>query len=221
MAQQSHANASLSPAEKNIVTIAAFTANGDLKKLDTALRTGLDAGLTVNECKEVLIQMYAYAGFPRSLNGINTLMQVLGDRKKSGKTDIDGKDASPLPANADKDDYGAKVRATLAGQSAIPAPAGYQLFAPTIDAFLKQHLFADIFARDALDFKQRELATISALAAMTGTQGQLRFHLKAAMNTGLSEEQLKDFVAVLAESLGSETATNVQDILTEVLGQKP
>jgi hypothetical protein len=40
------------------IPIAAFTANGDLEKLRTALSAGLDAGLTVNEIKEILVQMY-------------------------------------------------------------------------------------------------------------------------------------------------------------------
>jgi 4-carboxymuconolactone decarboxylase len=62
----------LSPKQQGIVTISAFTANGDPEKLKTALNEGLDAGLTVNEIKEVLVQLYACAGFPRSLNAINT-----------------------------------------------------------------------------------------------------------------------------------------------------
>ena len=42
----------------------------------------LDNGMTVNEVKEVLVQMYAYCGFPRSLNGINTLIAVLDETPK-------------------------------------------------------------------------------------------------------------------------------------------
>ena len=57
-----------------MIPITAFTANSDLEKLRRALNEGLDAGLTVNEIKEVLVHLYAYAGFPRSLNGINTFM---------------------------------------------------------------------------------------------------------------------------------------------------
>ena len=65
-AQNMDANQALSAKQQSIVTIAAFTANGDLQKLKTALNEGLDAGLTVNEIKEVLVQMYAYCGFPRA-----------------------------------------------------------------------------------------------------------------------------------------------------------
>ena len=39
---------------------------------------------TVNEIKEILVQMYAYAGFPRSLNGIHTFMAVMDERQVEG-----------------------------------------------------------------------------------------------------------------------------------------
>jgi alkylhydroperoxidase/carboxymuconolactone decarboxylase family protein YurZ len=80
-------------------------------------------------------------------------------------------------------------RACSATIEVIPPPSGFQLFAPATDRFLKEHLFADIFARDNLDMQSRELTTISALASMTGTAGQLRFHLGATMNMGLTETQ--------------------------------
>ncbi|MCB0160022.1 MAG: carboxymuconolactone decarboxylase family protein, partial [Caldilineaceae bacterium] len=88
----------LSATQRSIIPIAAFTANGDLDQLKRALAAGLDAGLTVNEVKEILVQLYAYAGFPRSLNGINTLMTLLDERQAQGITDEAGADASPLPA---------------------------------------------------------------------------------------------------------------------------
>ena len=102
------AQQALSAKQHSIIPIAAFTANGDLAKLSTALHAGLDAGLTVNEIKEILVQMYAYAGFPRSLNGINTFMAVMDERHAKGITDAMGKDASPVPADMNKDAYGAQ-----------------------------------------------------------------------------------------------------------------
>ncbi len=207
----------LSPKQQSIVTISAFTANGDLEKLKTALDDGLNAGLTVNEIKEILVQLYAYTGFPRSLNGIGTFMAVMEERQRKGIKDEIGKEASPLPVDMNKDEYGARVRATLAGQETIPPPSGYQVFAPVIDRFLKEHLFADIFVRDNLDYQSRELVTISALANMTGTAGQLRFHLGAAMNTGLTEAQMKDFLSVLQSKVGRKEAESASEILAEVL----
>ena len=210
-------NQALSAKQKSIIAIAAFTANGELEKLRTALNEGLDSGLTVNEIKEILVQMYAYAGFPRSLNGINTFMTIMDERRAKGIQDEIGKEASPVPADMNRSEYGANVRAKLAGQETIPPPSGYQLFTPVIDTFLKEHLFADIFVRGILDYQSRELATISALASMTGTSGQLQFHLGAAMNTGLTEAQLKDFIAVLEARVGKKEAEIASQTLKKVL----
>jgi 4-carboxymuconolactone decarboxylase len=216
-AQTMDAPQALSTKQHSIIPIAAYTANGDLDKLRPALHAGLEAGLTVNEIKEILVQMYAYAGFPRSLNGITAFMAVMDERQAKGIKDEMGKEASPVPADMNKDAYGAQVRARLAGQDVIPPPSGYQLFTPVIDTFLKEHLFADIFARDNLDYQSRELATIAALASMPGTAGQLQFHLGAAMHTGLTAAQMQEFIAVLKAKVGTKEAESADAILRQVL----
>ena len=213
-------NQKLSARQQSIIPIAAFTANGDLEKLKPALEEGLAAGLAVNEIKEILVHLYTYAGFPRSLNGINTFMALLKERQEQGIEDEIGKEASPLPTDMDRDEYGANVRAKLAGWETIPPPGGYQLFAPIIDTFLKEHLFADIFARDVLDFQSRELVTISALASMTGTAGQLYFQFGAAMNTGLSEAQIHEFTAVLKAEVGQQEAEGATAVFNQVLSSR-
>ena len=76
-----NANQSLNPQQRSIVSITALTAVGNIEHLKTQLNAGLDAGLTINEIKEVLVQLYAYCGFPRSLNGINTFMSVVEEKK--------------------------------------------------------------------------------------------------------------------------------------------
>lgn len=144
--------------QQSMVLVSAYTANGDLERLRPALIQALDAGLSINEVKEVLTHLYAYIGFPRSLNGLQVFMEVLEQRRARGITDTEGKTASPLPPSLDRDAYGARVRADLAGQKEIQPPSGVLAFAPVIDTFLKEHLFADIFARDVLDRKARECA---------------------------------------------------------------
>jgi len=211
----------LNDKQEKIVTIGAFTANGDLQKLRTALNEGLDAGLTINEIKEILVQMYAYAGFPRSLNGINTFMGVLEERKQRGIKDELGKEASPLSTDINKDKYGEEVRSRLSGTQVAPAKSGYQLFAPAIDVFLKEHLFADIFGRDNLDIQSREIVTISALASMEGVNPMLQFHLDAGMNVGLTEAQVRSLISVLESRVGKKEADNANEILSKVLSSRP
>lgn len=81
----------LSARQQVIPLIAASMASSQMDKLNAALNQGLDAGLTINEAKEILIQLYAYTGFPRSLNALNELMKVVETRKQRGIEDIEGK----------------------------------------------------------------------------------------------------------------------------------
>lgn len=71
----------LTQRQQALIPVASFAAAGDLDALDGALRDALNAGMTVNDGKEVLVQLYAYAGFPRSLNALGTFMKVVEDRK--------------------------------------------------------------------------------------------------------------------------------------------
>jgi 4-carboxymuconolactone decarboxylase len=214
-------NETLSARQEKIIPIAAFTANGNMPKLETALSEGLDAGLTVNEIKEILIHTYAYAGFPRALNGINKYITVMDKRKEQGKNDKTGKEATPVPSDFDKTAYGHKVRNSLVGRDISKRTSGYPVFTPIIDQFLVEHLFADIFYRDVLNYQERELATISILAAMPGTEAQLKAHLRVSMNVGLSKAQLEDYVAVLRQEVSANSADRAAETLNDLLGISP
>lgn len=204
----------LTARQQGIVPIAAFTANGNLGSLRTALNNGLDAGLTVNEIKEVLVQLYAYAGFPRSLNGLATFMTVMEERGKKGIKDRMGKEASPIPTDKSILEIGTENQTRLIGQ---PVKGALYDFAPAIDRFLKAHLFGDIFQRDVLSWQDRELATVSALAAIDGVNPQLKGHLAIARHNGLTAEQLREFVRVLRDTCGPKLGDNAGGVLDDVL----
>lgn len=215
---QAQENQKLSDRHKAMIPIAAFTASGDMPRLETALTEGMEAGLTVNEIKEILVHTYAYAGFPRALNGINAYMAVMAGRKDKGITDNDGKAATLVPAGFDRTAHGHQVRNALAGRDISNRTNGYPVFTPVIDQFLVNHLFGEIFYRDVLSHQDREVATVSILAAMMGTEAQLKTHLQICMNVGMSKAQLADFVEVLRQKVGAESAERAAATLNELLG---
>ena len=180
----------LSPKERSIVLISAYTARGDMPNLQLVLAAGLDAGLTVNEIKEVLIQLYAYCGFPLSLNALGEFMALVNER---GGKDAVGKPQGPMPTGSSLD-FGAANQTKLVG---APVKGALFEFAPTIDEYLKAHLFGDIFGRDILDWKTRELATIAALAAMDGVTPQLKSHIVIGRHNGLTEAQVEAILALV------------------------
>jgi 4-carboxymuconolactone decarboxylase len=198
----------LTKQEKSLAGISATTATGKLDLLKIQLIEGLDNGLTVNEIKETLTQLYAYCGFPRSLNAINTFSAVLSERKANNITDPEGE---KIIENTVKDKYeqGRKTLEQLTKTpQARPAP-GFGAFAPRIDAFLKEHLFADIFASKVLDFRKRELVTISALAAMEGVESQLKSHISMGRNTEITDAQLKELSVIIQKTVSTSQANTL------------
>ena len=191
------ASETLSAKQQTIPLIASFMAASDMHNLNAALNQGLDAGLTVSEAKEVLVQLYAYVGFPRSLNALGELMKVVEARKQRGIQDAPGREPSRVIPTGD-----ALLAVGKANQTKISgAPVQGPLFdfTPVINQFLQAHLFGDIFERDNLDWQSRELATVGALAATPGAEAQLRSHMAASMRVGLTAAQLRQLTQVLAE----------------------
>lgn len=203
---------------QHIVAISAFTTKGDLERLKIALTAALDAKLTINEIKEALTHLYAYCGFPRSIQGLNTLMAVLDTRKAQGITDETGKTASPIPDDLSKYERGKKVLEALTGQQQVTPPkSGYGAFSPEIDVFLKEHLFADIFGRDVLSYQDREIATITALVNLGGVEPMLKGHIGIALNIGMTEAQLNDLLSIIEANIGVNEANTGRKGLAEVM----
>lgn len=205
---------SLSAKEQGIIPIAAFTASGDMARLKTAIEAGLNAGLSINEIKEIQIQLYAYAGFPRALNGLATLMGVVDARKAKGINDPTGKKANPFPADKSSLELGRQVQTELSGK---PVTGPLFDFAPAINQLLQRHLFGDLFARGILDYQSREIVTLSALASMDGVDSQLMAHIRIATNVGLTKSQLSALALVLSQSVGKQEGDRVEQAIQAVL----
>ena len=212
------ANKVLAPREQAIVAVASYTGKGDLENLRQAFVQALDAGMTINEINEVLIHAYAYCGFPRSLRAIQTFMQVVEKRKADGITDAVGREASIVRDSRSRYERGRDVLAEISGIPADAPKAGYALFAPTIERFLKEHLFADLFERDLLTCRERELATVSVLAGVGGVEPMFGSHAAICMHLGVTPEQLSALLNIVEINLGktySEPLRKVLDQLTE------
>lgn len=205
----------LSVRQQAILPIAATAAVGDIARLNEALNRGLDAGLTVHELKEVLVQLYAYAGFPRSLNALGELMKVLEARRQRGIADAPGQAPSRRAPQGD-----ALLAAGTANQtrlSGAPVKGALFDFAPAIDEYLKTHLFGDIFERDNLDWPSRELATVGMLSALPGVESQLQSHIRIATNVGLSAGQLRQAAQVLAERVSTDAGRRANEAIARHL----
>ena len=197
---------------QDMAAIACLEAKGDTDGLGAAIRRGLDDGLTLNQIKEALSQLYAYTGFPRSLNALGTLQRITEDRRAAGIVDPEGPDAAPLPADYDALKRGTEVQHQLSGRDFNYA------FAPATDYYLKAHLFGDIFARNNLTHAERELVTIAALSGLHGVESQLKAHVRGARNMGLSDAALCAIPDALEQLVGEAEGYRARKAVAEIFG---
>ena len=190
----------LTERQKGLAACACLMAQGDLTRLEPAVRMALDNGVTINELKEAFSQLYAYTGFPRSLNALGVLNKVLESSPSFGGSQEGGsgwQEGKPWTRPAEWDDakkayeLGVKNQTQLSGR-----PFNYD-FCPQDDYYLKSHLFGDIFAGDQLSAADREIVTVAALSGLEGVAPQLAAHKQGAVNMGNSQQLVDELCAWL------------------------
>ncbi|QLI82765.1 carboxymuconolactone decarboxylase family protein [Chitinibacter fontanus] len=98
--------------------------------------------------------------------------------------------------------------------SHIDAEAGEQVIrslahiAPDLATYILEFAFGDVFCRPGLSLKQRELATIAALTAMGTAEPQLKVHIAAGLNVGLSQQEIVETMIQMAVYAGFPAALN-------------
>ena len=209
----------LSARQQAVPLMAAAMATSNMSALNTALNQGLDAGLSVSEAKEILVQLYAYSGFPRSLNALGELMKVVEARKQRGVQDDPGREPGRvIPVGDELLAVGKANQTRIAG---APVQGPLFDFVPVINQYLQAHLFGDIFERDNLDWQSRELATVAALAVTPGVEPQLRSHMAASLRVGLTAAQLRQLVQLLADQGDAGAAKRAGEALDSVQANQP
>ncbi|WP_299021956.1 carboxymuconolactone decarboxylase family protein [uncultured Photobacterium sp.] len=91
---------------------------------------------------------------------------------------------------------------------------------PDLAKYTIEYPFGDIYSRNGLDLKSREIATVAALTALGNCQPQLKVHLHAALNVGCTEEEIKEVVLQMSVYAGFPVALNGMFVVKEVLAER-
>ena len=183
----------LTERQRGLAACACLMAQGDLERLEPAVRTALDNGVTINELKEAFSQLYAYTGFPRSLNALGVLGKVLENKQENWQ------EGKPWTRPAEWDDAKKAYELGIKNQTQVSGrPFNYD-FCPQDDYYLKSHLFGDIFAGDQLTAADREIVTVAALSGLGKVAPQLAAHKRGAVNMGNSQEMVDELCAWLCQ----------------------
>ncbi|GAB6013339.1 carboxymuconolactone decarboxylase family protein [Viscerimonas tarda] len=207
---------SLDNKTKEVAAVSSLIAQGAIPQLKVHLNGALNSGCSINEVEEIILQMSVYAGFPKSINAMNALKEVLQERLEKGITDKKGTNLL-IRNNPDRYKIGVEYLSLLNKEQEQILRDNYGEISPELVRFTIEYGYGDIFSRENLDKKYRQVATIAALATLGNSQPQLKFHIKGALNIGINKEEIKEIMLLMTVYAGFPAAINGTNILKEVI----
>lgn len=111
---------------------------------------------------------------------------------------------------------GRNLLAEVEGSHQASIVAALADVAPDLAQLAIGFAYGEIYGRPGLDLAQRQLVTVSALAAMGGLEPQLRFHVAGALNVGCQPRQLVELMIHLVVYAGFPAALNGTAVLRQV-----
>ena len=110
--------------------------------------------------------------------------------------------------NESRLERGKRALAEIDGEAGHKVVAALADIAPDFATYLFEFPFGDIYSRPGLSLRDREIATVAALAAMGTATPQLKVHIEAALNVGVSQEEITEILMQMAVYAGFPAALN-------------
>ena len=117
-------------------------------------------------------------------------------------------------------DRGKRALAEIDGHAGEEVIASLADIAPDFATYLLEFPFGDIYSRPGLDLRAREIATIAALTAMGTATPQLKVHIAAGLNVGLTQEEIVEIIMQMAVYAGFPAALNGLSAAREVFARR-
>ncbi|MBZ0260748.1 MAG: carboxymuconolactone decarboxylase family protein [Hyphomicrobiales bacterium] len=114
----------------------------------------------------------------------------------------------PKPAKHERYERGLKALAAIDGHAGKNVVTSLASIAPDFATYIIEFPFGDIYSRPGLDLRSREIATVAALTAMGNATPQLKVHIEASLNVGLSRDEIVEVIMQMAVYAGFPAAVN-------------
>jgi 4-carboxymuconolactone decarboxylase len=128
-------------------------------------------------------------------------------------------------ANESRLERGKRALAEIDGEAGRKVVAALADIAPDFATYLFEFPFGDIYSRPGLSLRDREIATVAALAAMGTATPQLKVHIEAALNVGLSQAEITEILMQMAVYAGFPAALNglfaAKEVFAHILHDSP
>lgn len=92
--------------------------------------------------------------------------------------------------------------------------------APDLGRYTIEFPFGDVYSREGLDLKSREIATVAALSAMGNAAPQLKVHINAALNVGCKPDEIVEVIIQISVYAGFPAALNAATTAKSVFAER-
>ena len=205
-----YARPALDTKSRQIATIAALTALGNAEpQLKWHISASLNVGILPEEIVETLYVMAVYSGFPAGLNGIAAARDVFKTRNVAFK---------PVKANdtADRHVRGLRTIEETSKGSGVAVIDSVADIAPDMADFIVDFSYGDVFSRRGLTPRWKEIAAIAGMTAAGTMRSQLKVHIEAALNVGVTKKEVIEVLMQMAVYAGFPAALNAISAAREV-----
>src|SRR5712691_4079600 len=198
----------LDPPPLALVRVAAATATGDETKLRQRMIAARAADVPLLWLEELLLQSFLNVGYPLALVAFGVWRSVAGPPKETGESIAhpEWERWTTRGVEACSEVYGRTYHKLLLNLRALH---------PAIEPLVVVDAYGKILGRAGLDSKRRELCTLAAIA-MQNAPRQLHAHLRGALNTGSSREDVDAVLAVVEMDLTKERALTLWEMWADV-----
>ncbi|MCI2962481.1 MULTISPECIES: carboxymuconolactone decarboxylase family protein [Shewanella] len=104
-----------------------------------------------------------------------------------------------------------------AGEKVISSLAN---ICPDLGKYIIEYPFGDIYLREGLDLKTRELVTVAALTALGHCQPQLNVHINGALNVGCAPQEIVEVILQMSVYAGFPAALNGMFVAKAVFAER-
>ena len=198
-----------------LVRVAAAVATGKVPELDARLAAAREARVPGLWIEELLLQSMLVVGYPLALVAFGAWRRV------GGPAPVEGDGAEDL-AHADWQSWatrGAAVCREVYGRAYHKLLVNLRALDPALEDLVLVDAYGKVIGRPGLDLKRRELCTV-ATTAVLGTADQLHSHLRGALNTGASGDEIEGVLELVDGDLDPERRRSAQEQWADVKKRK-
>lgn len=203
--------AGLDEATRALVRASIAVASGDTAALRERLAAARAHGVAPREVDELLLQSMLNVGYALALQAFSVWRELVPP-DQSGE---------PLVHDRWRDwaERGARVCAEVYGRTFHKLLVNLRGLHPALEALVVVDAYGKFIGRDGLDLKRRELCTLAEIAVLD-TPRQLHAHLRGALNTGSTAQEVTEVVALVAQDVDAAHAQRIRELWEDVRGRK-